>query len=92
VLLGLFALPRGVDDEPDVTDRLLYHLVAKGFAAAVNGPHHRLGVARTLLPDLVILAVMMPDLQRVAGLPAVAGRPVPGPRAGDLSHRPGGEV
>jgi two-component system, OmpR family, phosphate regulon response regulator PhoB len=52
-----------VDDEPDVTDLLLYHLKAKGFAAeAVNDPHHSLGVARTFLPDLVILDVMMPDL------------------------------
>lgn len=52
-----------VDDESDVTDLLVYTLGAKGFTVeAVNDPNRSIGVARTFLPDLVILDVMMPDL------------------------------
>ena len=52
-----------VDDEADVTDLLAYHLKAKGFSVeAVNNPNSSIGLARTFLPDLVILDVMMPEL------------------------------
>jgi two-component system, OmpR family, phosphate regulon response regulator PhoB len=52
-----------VDDERDVTELLAYTLKAKGFVVeAVNDPHRSIGVARTFLPDLIILDVMMPDL------------------------------
>ncbi len=55
-----------VDDESDVTDLVAYHLRAKGFQVeAVNDPNSSIGVARTFLPDLVILDVMMPDLNGI---------------------------
>ncbi len=55
-----------VDDETDVTDLLVYTLKAKGFTVeAVNDPSRSIGIARTFLPDLVILDVMMPDLNGI---------------------------
>lgn len=55
-----------VDDEADVTDLLAYNLKAKGFAVeALNDPNASIGVARSLLPDLIILDVMMPDLNGI---------------------------
>jgi two-component system phosphate regulon response regulator PhoB len=55
-----------VDDEPDVTDLLVYTLKAEGFVVeAVNNPNASIGLARTFLPDLVILDVMMPELNGI---------------------------
>lgn len=55
-----------VDDETDVTDLVAYHLRAKGFSVeAVNDPHASIGIARSFLPDLIILDVMMPDLSGI---------------------------
>ena len=55
-----------VDDESDVTELLAYHLKAKGFSVeAVNNPNSSIGLARTFLPDLVILDVMMPELNGI---------------------------
>jgi len=55
-----------VDDESDVTDLVAYHLKAKGFQVeALNDPNSSVGVARTFMPDLVILDVMMPDLNGI---------------------------
>lgn len=55
-----------VDDEVDVTDLVAYHLRAKGFQVeALNDPNSSIGVARTFMPDLVILDVMMPDLNGI---------------------------
>jgi len=55
-----------VDDESDVTDLVAYHLKAKGFQVeALNDPNSSVGVARTFVPDLVILDVMMPDLNGI---------------------------
>ena len=52
-----------VDDEPDVTGLLAYHLKAKGYTVeTVNDPLRSIGIARSLLPDLVILDVLMPGL------------------------------
>jgi two-component system, OmpR family, phosphate regulon response regulator PhoB len=52
-----------VDDEPDVTELVSYHLRGKGFdVETVNDPTRSIGVARTFLPDLVILDVMMPEI------------------------------
>ena len=52
-----------IDDEPDVTDLVAYHLRAKGYQVqTVTNASSSIGVARTLLPDLVILDIMMPDL------------------------------
>ena len=52
-----------VDDESDVTDLLAYHLKAKGFVVqAINDPNRSIGAARSFMPDLVILDVMMPEL------------------------------
>ncbi len=55
-----------VDDEPDVTDLLAYTLKTKGYSVeAVNNPHASIGLARSFLPDLVILDVMMPELSGI---------------------------
>lgn len=55
-----------VDDEPDVTNLLAYHLRARGFAVeALNDPLRSIGTARSFLPDVVILDVMMPDLSGI---------------------------
>ena len=52
-----------VDDEPDVTGLIAYHLKAKGHAVeTVNDPLRSIGIARSLFPDLVILDVLMPGL------------------------------
>jgi two-component system phosphate regulon response regulator PhoB len=52
-----------VDDEPDVTGLVAYHLKAKGYAVeTVNDPLRSVGLARSFLPDLVILDVLMPGL------------------------------
>ena len=52
-----------IDDEPDVTDLVAYHLKAKGYQVeTVTNPSMSIGIARSLLPDLVILDIMMPDL------------------------------
>jgi two-component system, OmpR family, phosphate regulon response regulator PhoB len=55
-----------VDDEADVTELVAYHLKARGYhVETVNNPNLSIGTARTFLPDLVILDVMMPDLNGV---------------------------
>ncbi len=55
-----------VDDESDVTELVSYNLKAKGFQVeALNDPNASVGLARTFLPDLVILDVMMPDLNGI---------------------------
>lgn len=55
-----------VDDETDVTELLAYTLKAKGFVVeALNDPNRSIGVARTFMPDLVVLDVMMPDLNGI---------------------------
>ena len=52
-----------VDDEPDVADLVSYHLKAKGYQVVTeNNPAVSIATARSLLPDLVILDIMMPDL------------------------------
>lgn len=55
-----------VDDESDVADLVAYHLKSKGFAVeTVNDPNRSIGIARSFVPDLVILDVMMPDLNGI---------------------------
>jgi two-component system, OmpR family, phosphate regulon response regulator PhoB len=52
-----------VDDEPDAASLVAYHLKTKGFQVeAVTNPNVSIGIARSFLPDLVILDIMMPDL------------------------------
>jgi two-component system phosphate regulon response regulator PhoB len=55
-----------VDDESDVTDLVAYHLKSKGFQVeTINDPNGSIGAARSFVPDLVILDVMMPDLNGI---------------------------
>ncbi len=55
-----------VDDESDVTELVAYHLKAKGFTVeTLNDPNGSIGLARSFMPDLVILDVMMPDLNGI---------------------------
>jgi two-component system phosphate regulon response regulator PhoB len=52
-----------VDDEPDVTALLAYHLKAAGHTVqALNDPTRAVPVAKEFQPELMILDVMMPDL------------------------------
>lgn len=52
-----------VDDEPDVTGLVAYHLRKRGLEVLeANDPNAGVAEARRFLPDLVILDVMMPDL------------------------------
>ena len=52
-----------VDDEPDVTELVAYHLKARGFhVETLNDATASLTKARHFLPDLVILDIMMPHL------------------------------
>ncbi len=55
-----------VDDEPDVTDLVAYHLKAKGFhVESVNDATASISKARGYQPDLLILDIMMPDLSGI---------------------------
>lgn len=55
-----------VDDEPDVTDLVAYHLKAKGFQVeTVNDATASISRARGYQPDLVILDIMMPHLSGI---------------------------
>ncbi len=55
-----------IDDEPDVADLVAYHLKAKGYQTeTVTNPNVGVGTARTFMPDLVILDIMMPDLNGI---------------------------
>jgi two-component system phosphate regulon response regulator PhoB len=55
-----------VDDEPDVTDLVAYHLKAKGFhVESLNDATASISRARAFQPDLVILDIMMPDLSGI---------------------------
>ncbi len=55
-----------IDDEADVTELVAYNLKAKGFEVeTLNDPNGSIGAARSFMPDLVILDVMMPDLNGV---------------------------
>lgn len=52
-----------VDDESDVADLVAYNLKAKGFdVETVNDPTRSIAVARSFMPDLVVLDVMMPEI------------------------------
>src|SRR5512132_3868638 len=52
-----------VDDEPDITALVAYHLAKAGFrvSTASNGPE-ALKAAREERPDIVILDVMLPNV------------------------------
>ena len=56
-----------VDDEPDILDILSYNLEKEGFIvhAASNG-REGVELARKMLPDLILLDVMMPELDGFA--------------------------
>lgn len=55
-----------VDDEPDVTDLVAYHLKAKGFSVeTINDATASISRARVYQPDLLILDIMMPHLSGI---------------------------
>jgi two-component system phosphate regulon response regulator PhoB len=52
-----------VDDETDLADLVSYHLKATGYRVEiVRDQNISVGCARTFLPDLIILDIMMPEL------------------------------
>ncbi|MDB6114470.1 MAG: phoP 3 [Lacunisphaera sp.] len=55
-----------VDDEPDVTELVAYHLKAKGFQVeTINDATASISKARSFQPDLLILDIMMPHLSGI---------------------------
>jgi two-component system phosphate regulon response regulator PhoB len=55
-----------VDDEPDVTDLVAYHLKAKSFhVECLNDSTASISRARSFQPDLIILDIMMPNLSGI---------------------------
>ena len=55
-----------VDDEPDVTDLISYHLKARGHQPVVtNDPTASMALVRETIPDLIILDIMMPGLSGI---------------------------
>lgn len=55
-----------VDDEPDVTDLVAYHLKAKGFhVETLNDATASIGKAQRFQPNLIILDIMMPHLSGI---------------------------
>ncbi|MEC8333272.1 MAG: response regulator transcription factor [Verrucomicrobiota bacterium] len=55
-----------LDDEPDVTELLKYSLELKGYNVhAFNNSLEFISKARDVVPDLMILDVMMPDLDGI---------------------------
>ncbi len=55
-----------VDDEPDVTDLVAYHLKARGFhVETLNEATASISKARGYNPDLIILDIMMPHLSGI---------------------------
>ncbi|HVU18850.1 MAG TPA: response regulator transcription factor [Candidatus Didemnitutus sp.] len=55
-----------VDDEPDVTELVAYHLKLKGFQVEVqNDATASISSARSFHPDLIILDIMMPHLSGI---------------------------
>jgi two-component system phosphate regulon response regulator PhoB len=55
-----------VDDEPDVTDLVAYHLKAKGFhVETLNDATASISKARSYQPELIILDIMMPHLSGI---------------------------
>ncbi len=55
-----------VDDEPDVTELVAYHLKAKGFhVETLNDATASISKARAYHPDLLILDIMMPHLSGI---------------------------
>jgi DNA-binding response OmpR family regulator len=72
-----------VDDEQDIVELVAFNLRAEGFEvfSAASGPE-ALNRARAILPDLIVLDLMLPDLDGVAvceilhRLPSTAPIPV----------------
>jgi len=55
-----------IDDEPDVTELVAYHLKAKGFQTeSINDATASISSARNYQPDLIILDIMMPHLSGI---------------------------
>ena len=55
-----------VDDEPDILDFIKYNLVKEGYIVhtATNG-REGVALAKKVLPDLILLDVMMPEMDGV---------------------------
>jgi DNA-binding response OmpR family regulator len=72
-----------VDDEPDIVELIAYNLEAEGYAVitATSGLE-ALNRARAILPDLIVLDLMLPELDGVSvceilrKLPSTAPIPV----------------
>src|SRR3984885_14887544 len=72
-----------VDDEPDIVELIAFNLEAEGYAVitATSGLE-ALNRARAILPDLIVLDVMLPELDGLAvceilrRLPSTAPIPV----------------
>jgi DNA-binding response OmpR family regulator len=56
-----------VDDEPDILELVSFNLRAEGYdvVTATSGPE-ALNQARAILPDLIVLDLMIPELDGIA--------------------------
>jgi two-component system alkaline phosphatase synthesis response regulator PhoP len=55
-----------VDDEPDILDFIEYNLVKEGYDVhTANNGREGVALAKKLLPDLILLDVMMPEMDGV---------------------------
>lgn len=55
-----------IDDEIDVTELVGYHLRSKGYSVeTLNDSTKSIGVARSFVPDLIVLDVMMPEINGI---------------------------
>jgi len=65
-----------VDDEPDIIELLAYNLEKEGYEVqtAPNGKK-ALAIAKTFIPDLVLLDIMMPEVDGVETCRQLRNRP-----------------
>jgi two-component system alkaline phosphatase synthesis response regulator PhoP len=66
-----------VDDEPDIVDLIKYHLEKEGYlvSTASNGVEC-LSIAKSFVPDLILLDVMMPEMDGIEACVELRKEPI----------------
>ena len=80
-----------VDDEPDAVELIKFNLKGAGYEVltAADG-EEALKKARSLLPDLIVLDLMLPEVDGLRGLQDSPPGPAGGGDADSDAHRQGG--